>query len=162
MKLKTYEIQKKPGYRAVGLMWEGPWSEIGKLKSTIQTMNERVVELEQAVDSAMQLGLSYHTRQDGFTHYSVYEVTEEQAIPDGMVELRVPEMTYLVVSHLKGENIGNTYQSISQWLAESEYKPFVESGRTYHDPLPIKHERYPHNRDLEDPHFEIWIPVEKK
>ncbi|MDG5789087.1 GyrI-like domain-containing protein [Evansella sp. AB-P1] len=156
-----YKIISKPSYRAVGLKWDGPWSKINELKNIIHTMSVRVVELEKAVDPSIQLGLSYHIRKDGFTHYSVYEVTENQIVPEGMVEITVPAFTYILKEHRKGENIGKSYDEISQFLNDSDYRPFRDITVPY-DVLPIKHERYPKDRDIEDPHFEILIPVVKK
>ncbi|UTR10306.1 GyrI-like domain-containing protein [Evansella sp. LMS18] len=159
----TFEIVKKKPYRAVGLKWDGPWSDIQQLKQVIQTMSERAGELEGRVEPNMQLGLSYHERPDGFTHYSAYEVTEEQPVPEGMIEKYIPELTYFVTNHEKGADIGETYYKISRWLLESEYKAYTEPNVVYfEDALPIKHEKYPHDRDLQNPHFEIWIPVVKK
>ncbi|GAE32936.1 GyrI-like domain-containing protein [Alkalihalobacillus hemicellulosilyticus] len=163
MSNKQYEIVTKNGYRAVGMKWDGPWSDSQQLKNVIQTMSERVEELNHAVNPTMQLGLSYHYRPDGFTHYSMYEVTEEQSIPKDMIELHIPELTYFVTRHEKGENIGESYNKISRWLVESEYQAYTEPNVTYYeDTLPIKHERYPHDRDENDPHFEIWIPIVNK
>jgi predicted transcriptional regulator YdeE len=157
-----YKILKIPAYRGVGLKWDGSYTEIHILKNLIYNMNERVGELVHAVNRDMQLGLSYHLRPDGFVHYSVYEVSEEQQIPNGMVEINVPEMNYLVTQHKKGQNIGQTYVNISEWMKKSEYESYVEPGVKYYDELPIKHERYPNDRDLNDPHFDILIPIVKK
>lgn len=156
-----HEIVTKPAFRAIGLKWEGSYQEIPNLKKVIQTSSERVGELEHAVDPAAQLGLSYHTRRDGFVHYSVYEVSEEQGIPEGMIEIRVPELTYLVVQHHKGEDIGQTYYTISTCIAENNYQLYKEPGVDYYDSLPLKFEKYPADRDLQDPHFEIMIPIVK-
>lgn len=163
MENNYFLIVKMKAYRAIGMMWDGPWSEIQQLKKMIHTMSERVGELTHLVEPNIQLGLSYHYRPDGFTHYSMYEVTEEQSIPANMIELRVPELTYFVTKHEKGEDIGGTYYKISRWLMDSNYKAYKESNVNYfEDVLPIKHEKYPHDRDLQDPHFEIWIPIIEK
>jgi predicted transcriptional regulator YdeE len=158
-----FDIIELPAYRAIGLKWDGAYTEIPNLKKIIYTMQERVSELELAVNPEMQLGLSYHLRPDGFVHYSVYEVNAEQEIPEGMEEILVPQMHYFKIHHQKGSDIGHTYIKIHQWMKENrEYKPYVESGPEYFDDLPIKHERYPHDRDLNDPHFYILIPVKKE
>ena len=157
-----YRIVTKPAYRAIGLKWDGAWSEISDLKRIIHTVSERLGELNHAVSPNIQLGFSYHLRPDGFVHYSAYEVSDEQKVPAGMIEIKVPEQTYIVTQHNKGENIGETYQNIITWLANSEYAPYKEPGVKYYDELPIKHERYPADRDKEDPHFEILIPVVKR
>ncbi|MFT4416438.1 GyrI-like domain-containing protein [Fredinandcohnia humi] len=162
MEQVTYKIIRLPAFRAAGLKWEGSFTEVSNLKDVIHSMSERVTELDHAVDPNMQLGLSYHLRPDGFMHYSVYEVSQDQQLPEGMVELQVPEMTYLWTHHNKGEDIGQTYFKISNWLEESEYEPFKESDQIYYDSLPLKFEKYPRDRDLQDPHFEILIPIIKK
>lgn len=162
MKNFHYEIVEVPAYRGVGLKWDGPYTEISSLKELIKSMSRRVKELEHAVNPKLQLGLSYHLRPDGFVHYSVYEVGKEQQLPNGMVEIYVPKMIYFVTQHIKGQQIGETYGKIYQWFKENDYTPYIESGVKYYDDLPIKHERYPINRDLNDPHFDILIPIVKK
>ncbi|KGX90182.1 GyrI-like domain-containing protein [Pontibacillus marinus] len=151
-----------PAYRVIGQKWEGPYSEVPKLKNVIASVSERVGELEYAVNPKLQLGLSYNLRQDGFVHYSGYEVTDDQPIPEGMLEFQVPEMTYLITEHEKGQNIGQSYEEIYQWIKENGYVPFQEKDEEYYDKLPIKHERYPADRDLDDPHFDILIPISKQ
>ncbi|WP_252503862.1 GyrI-like domain-containing protein [Sporosarcina sp. Marseille-Q4943] len=157
-----YEIVEIPAYRGIGLMWDGPYTEVSTLKKLISSMSGRVGELDYAINPKVQLGLSYHLRPDGFVHYSVYEVSGEQQLLEGMVEINVPEMTYLMVHHKKDQNIGQTYDKVYQWLKESEYEPFMEPNVEYYDALPIKHERYPHDRDFNNPHFDILIPISKR
>ncbi|MGM7723307.1 GyrI-like domain-containing protein [Metabacillus sp. Hm71] len=154
-----YDIVELPAYRGVGLKWSGSYTEIGSLKNLITSMSTRVGELDYAINPDVQLGLSYHLRPDGFVHYSAYEVSEDQQLPDGMTEIYIPKMTYFLTHHKKDQDIGQTYQSISQWFKESNYEPFVEPGITYYDPLPIKHERYPKDHDSKQPHLDIFIPI---
>ncbi|MGM0877803.1 MAG: GyrI-like domain-containing protein [Bacillota bacterium] len=156
-----YEIVEIPAYRGIGL-WDGPYTEISTLKNLINSMSSRVGELDQAVNPNVQLGLSYHLMPDGFVHYSVYEVSEEHLLPDGMVEINVPKMTYLMTYHKKGQDIGQTYGKIFQWLKNSDYDPYIEPDVQYYDDLPIKHERYPNDRDFNNPHFDILIPIIKR
>ncbi len=159
MKTLIGEIVTIPSYRAMGLKWEGPYGDVPKLKEVILRMGKRVNELRFVKNPETQLGLSYHLRPDGFVHYSVFEVDDQQEIPPGMIEVNVPEMTYLIVKHPKGKDIGVTYTEIYQWFKGCDYQPLKENGVEYFDDLPIKHERYPVDRDLEDPHFEILIPI---
>ncbi len=156
----TCEIVSKKAYRTIGMKWEGTWKDIANLKGMIVTMSNRVGELKKAVDPYHQLGLSYHVKNGGFIHYSVYEVDETQKIPDGMIEFWVPESTYVHVSHPKGRSIGQTYHDIFEWISKSKYKLKLDPNVKYYDPLPIKHEVYMSGRDLNNPYFEIYIPVE--
>ncbi len=153
-----------PAYRAVGLIWEGTFSEIApNLKNVIQQVKDRANELEYKVNPTVQLGLSYHVIENGFTHYAVYEVNEEQEVPDGMIEIWVPEWTYVKTTHNKGDDVQQTYTDLHKWLFDSEYTAFREAGVDYYDPyMPIKHEHYPVDHDLNDPHFDIYIPIVKK
>ncbi|MBP1949628.1 GyrI-like domain-containing protein [Virgibacillus litoralis] len=159
----NYEIVKIPAYRAVGLKWEGTFSEIvPNLKNVIQQMENRADELDDKVNPNVQLGLSYHVIENGFAHYATYEVSEEQEIPDGMIEIKVPAWTYVKTTHNKGEDISNTYTNLHKWLFNSDYTAYREANVTYHDPyMPIKHEHYPVDRDPNDPHFDIYIPIVK-
>lgn len=160
----SYEIVSLLAYRAVGLKWEGTFSEIvPDLKNIIQQMEDRANELEFKMNPNIQLGLSYHVIENGFAHYSVYEVSEEQEIPEGMIEIKVPEWTYVKTKHYKGKDISKTYTNLHQWLFDSDYTTYREDGVAYYDPyMPIKHEYYPVDRDRNDPHFEIYLPIVKK
>jgi predicted transcriptional regulator YdeE len=160
----NYEIITLPAYRAIGLKWEGTFSEIvPNLKKVIQQSEDRADELEYKVNPCVRLGLSYHVVENGFTHYTVYEVSEEQEIPDGMIEIKVPEWTYVKTAHHKGMDIQKTYTELHNWLFESGYTALREAGVDYYDPyMPIKHEYCQVDYDPNDPHFDIYIPVVKK
>lgn len=159
----SYEIVTLPAYRAVGLKWEGKFTEVPTLKDVINNMKDRVGELEKKVNPNTQLGLSYHVVENGFAHYSAFEVSADQDIPEGMVEINVPEWTYVKTSHNKGEDIAQTYTNLHNWLFNSDYTALREEGIEYFDPyMPIKHEHYPIDQDPNDPHFDIYIPVVKK
>ncbi|WP_409294200.1 GyrI-like domain-containing protein [Peribacillus sp. SCS-26] len=160
----SYEIVTLPAYRAAGMKWEGTFSEIvPHLKNVIQQVEDRAGELEHRVNPEIQLGLSYHVVENGFVHYAVYQVSEEQELPQGMLEIRIPEWTYVKTVHNKGNDVQNTYTDLHQWLFDSDYTAYREPGVEYYDPyMPIKHEYCPVERDPEDPHFDIYIPVVKK
>lgn len=160
----SYEIITLPAYRTVGLKWEGTFSEIvPNLKNVIQQVKDRSDELENKVNPNVQLGLSYHVIENGFVHYAVYEMSEEQEVPDGMIELWVPEWTYVKTTHNKGEDVQKTYTDLHQWLFDSEYTAYREAGVDYYDSyMPIKHEHYPVERVPNDSNFDIYIPIVKK
>ncbi|GGF23731.1 hypothetical protein GCM10010954_23210 [Halobacillus andaensis] len=160
--LESKKIIEIPAYRAVGMKWDGAYTEISSLKEMIQTMSERVQEIPQVLYPHIQLGLSYHLRPDGFVHYSVYEVERGAETPEGMVEINVPRHTYVKVHHHKGQDIGQSYANIRDWFKASNYAPYREKGVTYYDELPIKHEHYPKERNINDPHFDILIPIIKE
>ncbi|MRG86762.1 GyrI-like domain-containing protein [Salinibacillus xinjiangensis] len=160
----SYEIVTLPAYRAVGLKWEGTFSEIvPNLKNVIKQMQARAHELKHKLNPNILLGLSYHIIEDGFVHYSVYEVSKEQEIPDGMIEIHVPEWTYVKTTHNQGEDIAKTYTDLHKWLFDSDYTAYREAGVDYYDPyMPIKHEHYQVGYNSDDPQFDIFIPIVKK
>lgn len=77
--------------------------------------------MEGKVHPDVQLGLSYNVIDNGFVHYGIYEVGEEQEVPKGMIEIREPEWTYVMTTHSKGEGVEKTYTDLHQWLFDSEY-----------------------------------------
>ena len=162
MEKLNFDIIELKAYRTIGMKWEGTWKEITELKDMIKKMSERVGELKTAVNPEHQLGLSYHTKNGGFVHYSVYEVAESEEIPKDMIEFRVPESLYVHVSHPENQSIGQTYHDIFDFIDHSEYKLKLDPNTKYYDPLPIKHEVYSSGRDLNNPYFEIFIPIEKE
>src|SRR5690554_837717 len=145
MAFENFKIVEKKGYRAIGMQLSVAWSEVRKLQPFVSEMSERVNMLPYAVEPNKQLGLSYHNRPDGFTHYSMYEVLKEQEVPEGMIEKRIPSLTYLVTEYRMNENSAEIYNNILAWLNDNGYQPYVESGATYFDALPIKHEKYVRN-----------------
>ena len=156
----SYELVTLPAYRAIGMRWQGTYAEVvPHLKSVIREMEERASELEYKLNPSFQLGLSYHVIEDGFAHYAVYQVSEQQEIPNGMIEIYIPQWTYVKTEHHKGQNIGNTYNELQRWLDLNGYIPLREANTVYFDPMPIKHEYYPAEYDKNDPHFDIYIPV---
>lgn len=156
----VYEIKQLPAFRAMGLKCDVPFTEIETITDVIQSSIRRVDEFEYAVNKDVRLGLSYHLRPDGFVYYSAYEVSDEQQVLEDMVEINVPEMTYLVTKHTGG-SIEETYGRIMDWINGSDYIPFKEQGVKYYDELPIKHEIHPSDSVTSDPHFDILIPIEK-
>lgn len=151
----NHQIKKLPAYRAMGLKCDVSFTEMEVIKDTVQSSMSRVGELEYAINKDIRLGLSYHLRPDGFVYYSVYEVQEQQQLPEDMVEINIPEMTYLVTKHKDG-SIEETYLKIMEWIRDNEYKVFKESGVDYYDELPIKYEKH-----INESPFEILIPIVK-
>ncbi|GAA0323106.1 GyrI-like domain-containing protein [Oceanobacillus sp. FSL W7-1293] len=149
-----YEIKTLPAYRAMGLKCDVSFTDFETIKTVIENSMSRVKEFDYPVNPGIRLGLSYHLRPDGFTYYSVYEVQDKQPLLDNMVEINIPEMTYLVAKY-NGESIEGTYENIMKWIKESDYTPFKEEGVDYYDELPIKHEKYLNGES----DFEILIPI---
>lgn len=152
----AYRIKTLPSYRAIGLKEDILYEKIEQISDVIEESIKKADELDSFVNSNERLGLSYHDRPDGFTYYSMYEVTGKQVKPSNMVERIIPEMTYVIVRHhLNDERIEKIYKQIDNWLEKSDYEPYFETDREYYDSLPIKHEVYYSDKDL----IEIRIPI---
>lgn len=160
----SYEIIQLPAYRLVGLKWEGTYSDIvPNLKNTIQEAKECHKHLTYLTNRTIQLGLSYHTVENGFVHYSGFEVDHQQVVPEGMIAFEVPAFTYVKTIHKKEDKVEQTYIYLHKWFLNSTYKPYLEEGVKYYDPaLPIKHEYYPLGYEEDKPEFDIYVPVVKK
>lgn len=158
-----YEIKEIPACRAMGIKCDVSFDEIETIKNVIQTLESRVHELPYAINKEIRWGLSYHLRPDGFTYYSVYEVTDQQQLPDNMVEVNIPKMTYLTTKY-EGGSIEEIYIKMKNWVDESqeEYKLFTEVDVTYYDELPIKFEKHTQYSDPNQLHFEVFIPLVKR
>ncbi|MBN9653460.1 effector binding domain-containing protein [Halobacillus sp. GSS1] len=146
-----------PAFKVRGRKWEGKYEEVPVLKEVIKKVENEKEEIK-PVDPEFQWGLSIHTVEDGFVHFSGFEVDLglSQAVYE---EMSVPPYTYLNVHHPKGRDIGETYAAIYQWFREGNGEPYLEPGTKYFDGLPLKFEKYPIDRDFEDPHFDIYIPI---
>src|SRR5690606_18077926 len=107
-------ITEKAAFMAVGLRWEGSFAEAGA--GSIRAMHRRFLAqydtIPNRVPSPYFYGLSYHASPDaaGFVHYAVAEVSELTDIPDGMLKLEVPALTYARCDHRKGQAIDRSYQ----------------------------------------------------
>ena len=154
----NYKIEKKPAFRIVGvreaisndaeegfktvpLLWQKSAPQIPQLLS----MNDG--------DLKGLLGLSTCNEVENQQNYYYIAVSTSAAVPKGMVELKVPEVTWALFSGKGGtEEIQSLQQRIvSEWLPTSGYEwanaPDIE----------VYLNDDPSNRE-----FEVWLPVVKK
>lgn len=165
METAEVRIVKKPSFQVTCLKWEGGFRQAakGRIRDTIKEFIDRGEEVKNPKDTSRMWGLSYHTMPDGFTHYTGYEVEGEAELPDGMEAVIVPEYTYAVYPHRKGQDIGSSYAHLSHWIEENGYEPYKEEDLPDYDPLPMKFELYNYENILSQvPEFDIYIPVTKK
>ncbi|MGR9049580.1 GyrI-like domain-containing protein [Halobacillus faecis] len=147
-----------PAFKVRGRKWEGSYEQVPVLKEVIKKVETEIVEIN-PVDPNYQWGLSVHTIENGFVHFSGFEVEGARSL-GAYEEMNVPHHTYLNVHHPKGREIGETYASIYQWFREGNAKPYLDPETNYYDGLPLKFEKYPVDRDFDDPHFDIYIPIQ--
>lgn len=150
-------IVEKPAVQTVGMKWEGTFAEAGAggIRQVIQQMHERRQEIQHVSDPDTLLGLSYHVTEEGFTHYSVLPVSAVHEIPEGMVSISVPALSYARLEHRKGQNIDRSYERIFAWIEEQGYKK-APGDLTHCEEYPIDQDPY-----SEDPEFNILIPILK-
>lgn len=153
------QIVSLPPFKIRGRKWQGKYSEVGQLKEVIHRVEGEKDFLE-PIKPKEQWGLSFHLIEEGFVHYSGFEVEDESKVGEYQ-EITIPSHTYVSVHHPKGRDVGETYQDIYQWFRDWKYEPYLEQDTKYFDGLPLKFEKYPVDRDWEDPHFDIYIPLQK-
>ncbi|MNH71314.1 Bacterial transcription activator, effector binding domain [compost metagenome] len=150
-------IMEKPAFLAVGIKWEGTFAEAGAggIRQVIQQMHDRLHEIQHVSDPNTLLGLSYHVTESGFIHYSALQVSAVHEIPEGMVSISVPALSYARLEHRKGQNIDKSYEQIFAWIEEQGYKK-APGDLTHCEEYPIEQDPY-----TGDPEFNILIPILK-
>jgi len=150
---------RKEAFQAVGLRWEGTFAEAGAggIRAVHRTLQERLAEIPHAIHTDTMLGLSYHAFPggDGFVHYAVVEVERIDQVPDGMVTVSVPDLTYAARSHHKEQSIDQSYNNIYAWTKEQSYSEYNPDHLTHFEKYPMSQDPYADN-----PEFMIMIPVQ--
>ncbi len=154
------KVVSQKGFQAVGLKWEGTFEEAfgGAIRKIQDEMHQRLAEIPHVVDSEVLLGLSYHASLGGtgFTHYAAVEVDKVEDLPDGMVAVSVPELTYAQTEHNKGQSVKHSYDNIYVWIRSEGYQEDNTDGLTHYERYPMSQNPYDEN-----PEFTIRIPVKK-
>ncbi|RUT33396.1 AraC family transcriptional regulator [Paenibacillus zeisoli] len=148
-------IVEKPAFQAVGMEWKGTFAEAGAggIRQVIQQMHERKQDIQHVSDPETLLGLSYHVTEGGFTHYSVLQVSAVHEIPEGMVSVSVPALSYARLEHRKRQDIDKSYEHIFAWIEEQGYKK-APGDLTHCEEYPVGQDPY-----TGDPEFNILIPI---
>ncbi|WP_243734978.1 GyrI-like domain-containing protein [Paenibacillus turpanensis] len=160
--MKEAVFVTRDGFQAVGLRWDGTFAgaAAGEIRTLHSELKRRLHEIPGVRQPGELLALSYHVKEnsDGFTHYAVVEVTgeAEAVIPEGMVSVTVPTMTYAKCEHRKGQSIEQSYRSLYTWIHEQGYKECLED-LTHFEICAMEHDSFD-----SDPEFTIMIPVERE
>jgi predicted transcriptional regulator YdeE len=151
------ELITKESFHAVGLKWEGTFAEAGAggIRIVHSEMQDRVKEINQTLHPEILLGLSYHNIEGGFTHYAVVEVEKVGGIPEGMITITLPTLTYAKCEHKRGQSIDASYNNIYSWIENKGYKLY-KGDVTHFEEYPMHQDPY-----SKDPEFAILIPIEK-
>ncbi|WAH36019.1 GyrI-like domain-containing protein [Alicyclobacillus dauci] len=110
---------RRNAFHAIGLKWEGTFAEAGAggIRAVLKEMQERLHEIKQVIHPETLLGLSYNLQPSSFTHYAAVQVAVVEDIPQGMMSIFVPALTYAKCQHTKGGNIDDSYQNLFAWIA---------------------------------------------
>jgi predicted transcriptional regulator YdeE len=155
-------VISKPAFTAVGLKWEGTFAEAGS--GSIRAVHEKLIRLLPDIPGqtapGLFYGLSYHAHPGapGFIHYAVVEVEGSrlsESIPNELLCLEVPGMTYAKCEHRKGQSIDKSYQNIYLWI-ESQGFQLADAELTHFEIYRADHDPYG-----TDPEFAILIPIAK-
>jgi len=150
-------IVTREAFQAVGLKWEGTFAgaSAGEIRVIHTEMQKRLQEIKHVLNPDKLLGLSYHMTEVGFTHYAVVAVEQLEDIPDGMVTIAVPSLTYAKCEHAKGHSIEKSYNHIYAWIEQQGYKVH-QDDMTHFEEYPMQQDPY-----SQEPEFTIRIPIEK-
>ncbi|SDY03884.1 Predicted transcriptional regulator YdeE, contains AraC-type DNA-binding domain [Evansella caseinilytica] len=147
----------KEAFTAVGIKWTGTFSAAfeGVIRKEINAFRERMNEIEHVVNPETLLGITTKFTEDGFTYYICLEVSNAEAVPEGMSAITVPAKLYAVCSHEKGQSVDATYDNIATWYQSQGYEKDdtgygMEKYRSTYDPL------------AEETEFWVYEPVRKK
>ena len=148
----------KKAFEAVGLKWEGTFAEAGEgsIHAVQRKLQDRIKEIPYVLNTEIMLGLSYHAdpKAERFIHYAVVEVERTEEIPNGMVTVSVPTLSYATCKHVKNQKVDQSYKNIYSWIKKQGYQKIHVDGLTHF-------EQYPMQQDLStnDLEFIIMIPV---
>ncbi|HAG01157.1 MULTISPECIES: effector binding domain-containing protein [Paenibacillus] len=152
-------LTTKEAFQAVGLKWEGTFADAaaGGIRAVHRQLQERLEEIPHAIHKDTMLGLSYHAFPggEGFIHYAAVEVEKLGKVPDGMVNVSVPTLTYAACQHSKEQAIEASYTNIYNWIKEQGYKEYSPDHLTHFEKYPMSQDPYD-----DHPEFVIMIPVE--
>ncbi|MBO1003334.1 GyrI-like domain-containing protein [Pseudogracilibacillus auburnensis] len=153
-------VTTKHAFHALGIKWEGTFVEAanGSIRTIQQDVKRRLHEIPHIVHPETLLGLSYLAVPDGsgFTHYSAVEVESVNQLPDGMMSISLPTLTYITYNHHKGQVIRESYNKVYDWIKRHHYEENNLNQLTPFEQYPMKQDPFD-----PDPEFMIMIPVKK-
>ncbi len=152
-------IVSKESMNLIGVDWSGPYTQ-REIPELWKVFVERVGEIGGRINQSEYVCPS-HGRKTDFTYYITVQVASLEAIPAGMKGIIIPAQTYVKITH-RGpmEQVGETYDRLFRWMAESGYQPNREELW-----LEVYDDRY--RSAIDDPNraeneYEIYMPVQQK
>ncbi|MFN2746629.1 MULTISPECIES: GyrI-like domain-containing protein [Bacillus] len=145
---------EKCGFTGVGFTQTVTFKEARakKLHGIIRRLRNRYGEISGIREDRGMWAISNHQGGEGFTFYILMETDgRADTLPEGMISFQVPPQTYAHTWHPRHELPEATYQKAYQWVRDQGYEVNTEAFTHM--------EFYPMNQDLNEPEFDIYIPV---
>ncbi|WP_020617246.1 GyrI-like domain-containing protein [Paenibacillus daejeonensis] len=148
-------VATKPAFQAIGLHWEGTFTQAGKgeIRNLQAALKERLDEIPHRTHPEQLLGLSYPEEDNGLTHYALVEVAQVESIPEGMVTIALPELNYVRYRHVSGQDIGESYQLVEDYMKTQGMRQ-PDDEVTHLEIYPMEQ-----NSHTDQPEFVIMMPV---
>lgn len=148
------QIITKEAFKGVGYMKTVTFEEAQAkaLHGIILDLMNKVHDIPNVVNLEGLWALSHPVSDTGFTFYILTEVSDyPDELQANMITHEVPALTYAKCHHEKGQSINQSYTDLFKWIEENGYK--LNQNEVTHL------EWYPLTQDLNNPHFDILIPV---
>ena len=146
------KIVHLPAFTVVGMQYRGK-NEQNEIPQMWGRFVPRIGEIQHRADNGATYGVmyGYDEASGAFDYVASLQVTQAADLPAGMVAVEVPAALYAVVDCTLPV-IGQTYQQLQAWIAESEH---ARAGTP-------DFELYPPSFNPGDPNsiMSIYIPIE--
>lgn len=145
-------VVKKKAIRVVGMEWNNRSSE-GGIPQLWERFIPREDEIQGKLEPAVSYGLCIPSSDGDFTYVAGFESSEEK-VPQGMIEIIVPEQQYAIFTHTgKTSLISETFELIySKWLPLNNLQPVKGIDFELYD------ERFI-DPDHDDTQVDIYVPI---
>lgn len=148
------QIVAKEGFKGVGYTKTVTFEEAQAkaLHGIIRELAAKIAEIPNVVHRDGLWAVSHPVTSTGFTFYILAEVSEfPDELQGGMIQHELPTLTYAKYHHEKGHSISESYTGLFNWVEQNGYK-LNQQDVTHLEWYPIDH-------DLNNPDFDILLPV---
>ncbi|OIK14143.1 hypothetical protein BIV60_12255 [Bacillus sp. MUM 116] len=150
------KVVEKEELKVVGIAWNGNYSEIMKIPSLFNVMEDRLCEVQNKTNEPVLIA-PFHSRETEFTYFVTAPVEEIKEVPDGMVGFTIPRKNYVFTTHKgRAEEIENTYKKIFAWMKDYGYEQDHQALS-----LEVYNGEHKENNAAGNLIFDIYLPVRK-
>ena len=148
------EIKTRSAFTVMGMKARGK-----KPKDFIPSLWERFIErydeIKEKIKTKTAYGISYEKDKSTkeFSFLAAYEIEPNTDMPEGMIALHIPELTYVVVKCTL-PTLFEAWDFTSDWIVKNGYQDISHNFPEYE----VYHETFEHEKT--DPMY-IYVPVIK-